>query len=1402
MKSFETLTSAFGSERQDLIAILNEKGYRSIFDIVRHSCTQFIRDMQGAAVKEKTATTIYHTALGLATQLHRQFVEVRASHSLTGLIKDGPTWQNLFQEDWSSYCLDNAPESNDSPVAYLAWLYRQALDFEAQMNSETVLKLAERRPDLPQLWIDDAAVNQVIPSLQLVNEILESAVTPFVKELGEASVDQVLASTRYPGMLPYHYPHQQSLLSLSDSNLSLEEVIKNADSAWPYFAQPDLKTGHAEMAWQLGSNLAPEQQTIITEADNSNLADMTPFYESNLGIATADYAPFSDPLTFCRASGIIAPQMEALLATNKGGTTVVVSENYLPGTPTTPTSADYGARFINSDGAEPIFLTPQDVWQNFETDTKSSPVPLVINSKNINGIAGKFNTGLTVNAIQGDEVYLPYDMSSDGINSKDFTLAFWCYIHPGIQDMCFVTTNKVKDIFDFSPGITLFLPGVGVHYFYLNAGDGTKVQEADAKYEVPLEKWVFVAIKLDSVNKKLYGQYCVDGENILTSTVDVSQLDSIAFKDGCWGFNGNKNNQYYKDFPYLAGAMSFDDITVWDRMLDDSEIKGFISSGKPGGGYSSMIHYYPLDGEIIYPAGMITNLSDARMDKINRMVRMQRWLDLPYDRVDSLVTSVADGIMLYNNPSVYLDGSYGNAVTLNSDEHQYIAINDHFSSNGKENKNFTMGFWVKVAEAPTGDVMICGNAEISKSGQSHDQGFFLLGSNKEFFFSMCDSNGSFISSRIGYEYNEWNYYIFSVDWDAGKVNVGKRTRGSDQPITNDEKVISTLITVQPDVSKWYFNNDSTEAYYPNFSRHAVIDIDGIAIWNTALSVDEMNAIASSTEPAGGREDMYWFYDVASAGLATTSHTLRMLNTLHHYQKTWHTSADEFAAVLSTLTPYAISPEVPFFDRVFNNPSLFEQPFAITDKDFSYTALTGADSRIVRQICAGLGITQAQFLRLAAWVAGQQGDATRALLSCSLNVVSAFYRLVMVPRWLGLAFDDGCALLKLLEDKGAIQQLAGVPFYSERDDAGQPMQADMLDTLMALSDLAEWLAAHELSASLLLAQTAVLDASLTLPATTRELTLVQGINQQLPATLLNEAAFSSAGIPEPVMSSGATFTSWMTALSDLVDSTGLVNADGKSYSDITAAVMTDVSGMTFSGMSQDQVADTLTTLIWQARQTQYGIADSAVANACQVALPLATLLLRWSGTQEHAFLSATLALAGITTPDAIDQDYLAQLYRIARRASLCLTYQLTPAALETLLTTPAWFGVMDTTITLPLCYLLSRYGDWLHIAGREDAALAYLAWVNQQKPDAGQAAQALALLLDWESGEVQQAAMQANPGDGIAQNLSHIDTVLRLKTLCSKAGVAVETIIGAAALSTTSDYAQWQAIGEALIASQH
>jgi hypothetical protein len=1189
MNKFGKLKSEFENKKSDVITLLNNKKYYSIFDIVRHSKKIFIERINSEQLTREMAEKIYDTAEGLAIQVYRKFIADKhnitttSSSVIKGLIKGGPTWQNLFQEDWSSYCLNDAPEANDSPVSYLIWLYNQALDFETQMNKADSITLGERRPDLSKLFIDDAAINEVVPALQLANEVLESAVEPYVQQLGDLTVDQTLAVTRYPTILPYHYPHQQTLLSLSNAESSLQEVIKKTDTAWPYFLQSDFLAGNAEMAWQLGSNLAPEQQKIITEPDNSLALDMSSFYLKNLGINTNNYTSFSNPSMLCSSTGITVPQIEKLFAANAGGTTVVASPNYPQ---TTPTSADYGARLINSDGEDPVYITSHDIWQGFETDTKSSPVAIIINSKQISGMEGQFGMGLTIDAIKGDEVYLPYDMSSDGTSSKDFSLAFWCYFPSDVQDFTLITSNKTSYDTECGRGIALFVNDVdGKKCFYIEASDGDAIKKNDTYYEIPLETWVFVCIKQVVADKKLYGQFSTNGVDLLTCTVDLSDINSIALTDSVWGFNGNKGNDYYGYYPERASILSIDDITVWTRSLNDSEVAGFITSGKPGGGYGGMAHYYPLDGELTVSAGTLVNLSDTRMDKINRMVRLQRWLELPYDQVD-LLTS---------------------------------------------------------------------------------------------FQSEVNSN-----------------------------------------------------------------------------------------------------------------------------------TLRMLNTFHHYEQTYNTQPEAFAAVLNTITPYAITPNVPFFDRVFNNPSLFEEPFAITNVTFDYTALTGDDARVNRQICAGLGITQVQFLLLSQQVAQQQGDVTSHLLSCSLNVVSALYRLVMVPRWLGFKFEEGIALLELLDDKGVMQQLADVPFYSALDGEGQPTQADMLDTLMALSDMTQWLKDKALAPSAVL--TLVLQPDKIFPATTNEFNFIQTINQQLPAVLLNESVFARAGLPEP--QGDEPFTSWMGVLSNLLETNGLVKTvtptQGTVYDTLLSMVQADISPWTFTGMSNAEVAAIVANIILQARQSQYGIAWSTIADALQVQLPLAALLLQWADNTAYDLLNSTLGLNGITSPLEITDAYQQQLYQLARRAGICHIFNLTAVMVESFLNAPEWFGLKDITLSLSLMYSFSRYEDWLRLATNENKVLAYLNWVNSIEMNSGageyndddinESIQSLALLLDWDSTEVKTAVTCVST-NGLAQSLDQVDTIMRLKDLALKSGVSAQAVIDTGALTVNTTWDDWKNTGDELISGQ-
>ena len=977
MSTYEKLSSLF-SDDLDLPSTLKQKGYQSVFDIVRQPKKIFIESLSGERINRQMAGAVYDTSAGLATQLYRQFLSTKhqvmdSPMSVGGLMKNGPTWQNLFLEDWSSYCLNNAPEANDSPVSYLAWLYNQALDFEAQMGNASIISLTERRPDLPQLVIDDAAINQVIPSLQLVNEVLESSIEPYIQEATNKTVNETLSVTRYPKNLPYHYPHQQTLLSLKNAALSLHEVIKKTDITWPWFTATDLALAVSGMSLVLGNNLAPEQQTILTEPDNASADDLTAFYTANYGTVTADYSIFNDVTFFTEQTKTTMPQLENMLAVNEGGMTVIGSPNVPFSTAVSP--VQYGAVFINA---------------------------------------------------------------------------------PDASELGYVSITTI-----------------------------------------------------------------------------ISQTEAE------------------------------------NRTVESSQPPAYSAS-------------QDTTGE---PTLTFTGLSDERMDRINRIIRLQRWLALPFDRIDSLLTCITD--------------------------------------------------------------------------------------------------------------------------------------------TSDN---------------------------------------------------------------------------ALKGL------LRLLGAYRYYADTYHVSPEQFTAIIGNMASCAITPDVPFFDKIFNSPSLFETPFSITNTDFSYAMENETDARIVKQICAGLGINTQQFQIVADKVAEYQGDKTARTLSCSLAVVSALYRLVMLPRWLGYGFYDGMALLSIQTQ--AIPQLASVPVFNPVDNNGLPASGDILDTLVSLADLAQWLKDNTLTPGTIL--TLLQQPNRVFPATTAELNFVQGINQQLPATLLSETDFTASGIGQPVSTGETPFVSWMETLKSVVDnSNGLVmtvTAGAKTpYETLSDSVSAAIAGYTFTDMSNDDATRILTNIIWQARLEQNGIADSAIANTLQLNVSLSTLLLQWCGNSEYDFLCDTLALSDASVPEDISDAYLQELYQLGRRAAWCHLFDLTPACLTVYLTHPLWFGLADTTITLKMAYLFSQYSRWLALAGNEDRVLAYLSWVNSFTGDitpdnVEQAAQMLAGLISWDSDEVKLAAAHAN-STGIAASLADVDIVMRVKTLAERSASSAQTMISTGALNTTSTWDDWQNVGEALIATQ-
>lgn len=1144
--------------------------------------------------------------------------------------------------------------------------------------------------------------------------------------------------------------------------------------------------------------------------------------------------------------------------------------------------------------------------------------------------------------------------------------------------------------------------------FSLGINDGSKSLSVSA--DIVVDTWIFFCIAQDVTGKKLTCYYSINNIDMNNSSIDCSTLSSTALSDSYWGFNSNKGNQHYKSYPGQAGIMSFDDITVWNRLLTDDEINLFITSNFPAAEYTNMLHYYPLENY------HLNNLSDSRLNNIQQMVRLQRWTDLPYDQIDTLMSTAPVINTEYSSmvlKNIYIrSGKFGDGIRVDATVGAEAYFPDDVSVVKGDSADFSLAFWCKLPADVKDGATIITNKMGEYSGNAKGISLLVKYTNSILQFTLNTSDGSTVLSQsVNMPTDAWVFFCLCQDVTAKKVYCYYSTDGA--ALLNVCNDYSTLSSIALSNTYWGFNSNKDNTHYKSYpEQESIIDFDDITVWNRKLSESEITKFITSNKPAAGYVTM--IHNFSFENIQNSSELVmdpRKLTTFNHYQKKYNVNSQQFSAVLDVISPYAITPDVPFLDQVFNSSSLFDEPLKINNTSFNYTVLDNHDGQIVKQICAGLGITHTQFLLLANQVNIAQKMAKNTL-TCSLPVISALYRLVMVPRWLGLSFAEGLSLLMLVENGNALNKLASVPFYTVPNNNGQCNSSDLLNTLMALSDAAQWLADNNLTATGVLSMLQA--GNHILPATTAEINFIAGINQQLPSTLLNENCFSSlprdiisesvycpngmnigslynntsyelnstdkqyaclsdkandilnpgsnisstlgmwcyikngASLGVPLIASatiesngnaetgiaitlgdgykfnismkdangesadissdtakwnkndtwfyltlrmpgngmlcldvysddGKTMTSstldynkigncnvegnrwainedgsqkfysthsskknhifisdvtvwqknisneevesiiqscrpanetvpggipfikstWMDSLNNLIDHSGLVLPIATDYQTISTIVHNDLC----YGTSESQLNE-VSNIIYQAKLAQQNIADSALAKAFNIDHSYPPYLLAWAASSEYDLLSQSLALNGITTPDTIPDEYQQYLYQIARRAGLCNTFNLTPAMLSTLLAHPAWFGVADTTIDFNLLYLFSRYSDWMKLADKEDAMLAYLRRVNgTPSPTPEQAASCLALLTDWESDEVLQAAAHADPATGIATTLAHIDVVMRLKTLCTHTGTSVETMLNTGDLTTTSTYQEWQSVGESLVAAQ-
>ncbi|WP_118984347.1 Tc toxin subunit A [Photorhabdus sp. CRCIA-P01] len=576
---------------------------------------------------------------------------------------------------------------------------------------------------------------------------------------------------------------------------------------------------------------------------------------------------------------------------------------------------------------------------------------------------------------------------------------------------------------------------------------------------------------------------------------------------------------------------------------------------------------------------------------------------------------------------------------------------------------------------------------------------------------------------------------------------------------------------------------------------------------TKLPHDKLDLLLTSAARAEG---------MANLELNINYNSLRALGLFRYLNNNYNLAAEAFAAFVYQITPFGISSDVPFFDQVFNQPQLFDIPMALDNSEFDYTARRGNDARTVKQICAGLGIASATFQILAQQVCSAFSLPEKRLTR-SLDVISAFYRLVMIPRLFKLTAEQGIIIVDILSKIGGFNPLllAGAPRLSPLGSDGESTtEVDVLDIILAIEEMSSWLSQTKLTPEEL--SLFIQNQRLPIVATDSSADFFGGIVSSLPENLLTEQDFQGPEIPD--------IGNWMLKLNELITEDGLVKpfplvwaqSDDEYLNKIITPI---VDALTPPPDDKPLTITALRLIIQQYKTAQDNLVSTAVAKEYGVSRDVVPLLLRWVGSSVTELLEMLNQQSRqyhghLLHAQQISDELLQIAYNLAMNGALIKQLRLTPQLLFLRLAEPTWLSLSSPKVTDPgqgapltlkEVFILSRYRHWVTSSlHTEDKLIEYLAYANNppvQRNDEDinlDCAELLADILGWEASEVEQACEQFTPTR--ACNMGQIDWLRRVQALSQQTKLSVSPLREAATISPSSSFDQIQHVGEAVIAA--
>ncbi|WP_454691003.1 Tc toxin subunit A-related protein [Achromobacter aloeverae] len=235
-------------------------GIASLAGIVRMRKTTFAAKYHEGLGGKANASLLYRYALALLRHARsRRARSIVSGQPYIGVAPDdisdpnefSPTWVNQFGVG-GPYAAQGSLGAQDSPVAYAAMLYDLATELETEFGDRfepddpghdyrhKMIPLSQRRPDIARIALTSVTESQVIPKLDLVNQVLQQGVDDYLAAVFGASPpdsatrEEFTARIAYPAdKLPYHAAYDQARQACDARHLSLFQLIYATDAGFP-----------------------------------------------------------------------------------------------------------------------------------------------------------------------------------------------------------------------------------------------------------------------------------------------------------------------------------------------------------------------------------------------------------------------------------------------------------------------------------------------------------------------------------------------------------------------------------------------------------------------------------------------------------------------------------------------------------------------------------------------------------------------------------------------------------------------------------------------------------------------------------------------------------------------------------------------------------------------------------------------------------------------------------------------------------------------------------------------------------------------------------------------------------------------------------------------------------------